>query len=38
VPLGAAIYYAAAKWLGLNEIDAVLESFFRPIRRRWPKK
>jgi putative peptidoglycan lipid II flippase len=38
VPLGAAVYYAAAKWLGLNEIDAVIDSFARPIRRRWQKK
>ncbi len=38
VPLGTAVYYVAAKSLGLNEIDAVIESFIRPIRRRWQKK
>jgi hypothetical protein len=38
VPLGAVVYYVSAKWLGLNEIDAVIGSFIRPIRRRWQKK
>lgn len=37
VPLGIGVYYAAAKVLGLNEIDAVLQSFAGPIRRRWQR-
>jgi putative peptidoglycan lipid II flippase len=37
LPLGIGVYYAAAKALGLNEIDAVLQSFAGPIRRRWQK-
>jgi putative peptidoglycan lipid II flippase len=37
LPLGIGVYYAAAKALGLNQIDAVLQSFAGPIRRRWQK-
>ena len=34
LPLGLAVYYAAAKALGLEEIDRAIRSFAGPIRRR----
>jgi putative peptidoglycan lipid II flippase len=34
VPLGSIVYYFAAKALGLSDLDTVLSSFLRPIRRR----
>jgi putative peptidoglycan lipid II flippase len=34
VPLGVAVYYAAAKALGLHEIDMVARSFLGPLERR----
>lgn len=37
VPLGAAVFYAAAKTLGLSEIDTVLRSFLGPLQRRLRK-
>lgn len=37
VPIGIGVYYAAAKALGLSEIDTVLRSFLSPIRRRFQK-
>jgi len=33
LPLGLAVYYGAAKMLGLAEIDMVIRSFTGPIRR-----
>ncbi|MEO8097052.1 MAG: murein biosynthesis integral membrane protein MurJ [Acidobacteriota bacterium] len=37
VPLGAAVYYFAAKALGLSGIDMVLKSFTGPIQRYMPR-
>jgi putative peptidoglycan lipid II flippase len=34
VPVGLAVYYAAAKIVGLHEIDMVMRSFVGPVRRR----
>jgi hypothetical protein len=33
LPIGLAVYYTAAKMLGLGEIDMVIRSFTGPIRR-----
>lgn len=34
IPLGFGAYYAACRWLGVNEIDMAMRAFTAPIRRR----
>jgi putative peptidoglycan lipid II flippase len=37
IPVGAAVYYAGCRWLGVTEIDMAVRAFAAPVRRRFER-